>query len=271
MTMKTLQDHTLIYDKDCPLCVGYTSAFINTGMLDKEGRHPYSQTSSDQFGSLDMERAKDEIALVNRGTGTVTYGIDSLLKVLGNAFPPIERMGNWRPIHLLSQKIYSFISFNRKVIILNAANKGQKSCDPSYNFTYRLLFIILSVAISIIGFGNLLKIVGYETPTISMVAFFIGIMVLQLSFLTKKSLKTIVHYTGNMMTIFLIGSILALAYTSLHHLSGFVVRTHKTMVFIIILAMFVEHARRVNLLDLSPSLTISWLFYTTFFLPEHII
>jgi predicted DCC family thiol-disulfide oxidoreductase YuxK len=36
--MKTLENHTLFYDKDCPMCNIYTARFIKTKMLDANGR-----------------------------------------------------------------------------------------------------------------------------------------------------------------------------------------------------------------------------------------
>ena len=36
--MKTLENQTLLYDEDCPLCSVYTTGFIKNGMLDVNGR-----------------------------------------------------------------------------------------------------------------------------------------------------------------------------------------------------------------------------------------
>jgi predicted DCC family thiol-disulfide oxidoreductase YuxK len=41
--MKTLKDHTLLYDATCPMCRLYTRAFVSSGMLDQEGRAPYQE------------------------------------------------------------------------------------------------------------------------------------------------------------------------------------------------------------------------------------
>ncbi len=38
--MKTLRNHTLIYDKECPMCNLYSKGFIQSGMLDENGRKP---------------------------------------------------------------------------------------------------------------------------------------------------------------------------------------------------------------------------------------
>ncbi len=35
--MKTLHNHVIFYDADCPMCNLYTNAFVKTGMLDSNG------------------------------------------------------------------------------------------------------------------------------------------------------------------------------------------------------------------------------------------
>jgi predicted DCC family thiol-disulfide oxidoreductase YuxK len=45
--MKTLENHTLLYDEDCSLCKVYTTGFIKTGMLDQNGRQAYSTISNE--------------------------------------------------------------------------------------------------------------------------------------------------------------------------------------------------------------------------------
>ena len=123
--MKTLEQQTLLYDKDCPLCQVYTSGFIKTGMLDKNGRKPFSTISTEEQTYIDINRASNEIALVDTKNKTVIYGIDSLLKVLGYRFPIIEKIGHTKPVKFLLKKLYSFISYNRKVIIPSPENKSK--------------------------------------------------------------------------------------------------------------------------------------------------
>lgn len=104
--MKKLHHQTLLYDEDCPLCNAYTAGFIKAGMLDKAGRKPYSHINEgDAF--VDANRARNEIALVDYQNGTVTYGVDSLLKVIGHSFPLIEKAGRAKPVHWLLKKLYS--------------------------------------------------------------------------------------------------------------------------------------------------------------------
>ena len=109
--MKTLNNHTILYDEDCPLCNAYTSTFINTKMLDEEGRKPYCKISNHEREFVDIERAANEIALVDNEKNQVIYGIDSLLKIIGFSFPVIEKIGNFTPVNYLLRKLYSFISY----------------------------------------------------------------------------------------------------------------------------------------------------------------
>ncbi len=44
--MKTLKDHLILYDAECPMCKLYTGAIVKAGMLDISGRAPYQQLPS---------------------------------------------------------------------------------------------------------------------------------------------------------------------------------------------------------------------------------
>ncbi|MGO4771061.1 hypothetical protein ACEN2I_05320 [Flavobacterium sp. W22_SRS_FK3] len=115
--MKTLENQTLLYDEDCPLCSLYTTGFVKSGMLDENGRKSYCQLSAEEQRFVDLQRAPNEIALIDNTTKTVIYGIDSLIKVVGFSFPIIEKIAIIKPFHFILKKMYSFISYNRKVII----------------------------------------------------------------------------------------------------------------------------------------------------------
>ena len=93
--MKTLRNHTILFDAECPMCSVYTKAFVHTGMLDNQGRQPY-QERGNICANVDMQRAVNEIALVDNNTGQVTYGVRSIFKVLGHSLPllkPILKIG----------------------------------------------------------------------------------------------------------------------------------------------------------------------------------
>lgn len=262
--MNTLENHTLLYDTECPLCNFYTASFISAKMLDKKGRVPFNQLKSLKIKSIDAQRATNEIALVNTKTNQVIYGIDSLLKVIGSSFPLVEKIGNFKPIYFLLQKLYSFISYNRKVIIPAELKKKEVLvCEPDFNVKYRLLFIALSIGITFYSlryFSPLIK----NLPSLSLTGEFLlamGLIVFQSLFFVGKSVKTTINYLGNLMTVSLVGClglIQIIVLNAIITLPQFIV---LSSFFGIVGVMFFEHKRRLKLLELPSYLSYTWILY----------
>jgi len=268
--MKTLQDNIILYDEDCPLCQVYTSGFLKTKMLDKNGRKPFHKISKDEEKFIDINKASDEIALVDTKTKKVTYGIDSLLKVLGYSFPWIEKIGQLKPMHYGLKKLYSFISYNRKVIIPSVLKPRHKlQCIPSFNIKYRILYILFTVLITTIVLFNFSKSISF-LPQSSMgretiLAF--GQILFQSFFLINHSKKDRLNYIGNLMTVSLMGSIILLPSLIINNYINISETILMLWFSITVIIMFFEHFRRVNLLKLPKHLTFTWLVYRLIILP----
>ena len=136
-------DKILVYDDACPLCVAYTGAFVKTGLLTPEGRQPFSSATPELLHSINWQRSKNEIPLLDPVTKQVWYGIDALLEILGQKCHAIKTIGHLKPVNWLLKKLYSFISYNRKVIVAVKASPLQIDCTPSFNVFYRALFMLL--------------------------------------------------------------------------------------------------------------------------------
>jgi hypothetical protein len=262
--MKTLPNQTLLYDEDCPLCRVYTKGFITAGMLDENGKKPYCQLSNDEQTFVDIKRASNEIALVDTKNKTVIYGIDSLLKVIGHSFPWMEKIGTLQPIYFLLQKLYKFISFNRKVIIPSKINPEIKlQCIPDFNIKYRWVYIAFATIITTFTLFYFSEIIPTlpKTNISRELLLAVGQMLFQTLFLFKKDKKTILNYLGNLMTVSLMGSIILIPLLILN--------TIITIPELIVLGwfgitvglMFLEHARRIKILVLPFYLSITWVLY----------
>jgi hypothetical protein len=143
--MKTLNNHIILYDADCPMCGLYTKAFTKTGMLEAGGRTAYQTMPADICPLVDRQRAVNEIALVNTQTGEVNYGIASLFKVIGNSFILLKPLFGFKPFIWLMSKVYAFISYNRKVIIPGA--KDDFEIKPTFRLRYRLAYLLFTWAL----------------------------------------------------------------------------------------------------------------------------
>lgn len=262
--MKTLENQTLLYDEDCPLCSLYTTGFVKSGMLDENGRKSYCKLSDEEQGFIDLKRAPNEIALVDNKTKTVTYGIDSLIKVVGFSFPLIEKIATLKPIHFILKKMYSFVSYNRKVIIPGEIKEENKlQCTPDFNYKYRFLFIGFALTVTtfiLFGYSNLIVNFPKSTVTRELLLAF-GQIVFQGLFLFKFDKQTIMNYAGNLMTVSLMGSLIL---SPILILSQFMILPQMIILGwfgVTVFIMFLEHARRIKILKLPIWLSFTWILY----------
>jgi hypothetical protein len=261
--MKTLANQTLLYDDTCPLCSVYTTGFIKTGMLDANGRKPYAQLTNNEMLFVNVQRAATEIALIDNHNKTVTYGIDSLLIVIGNSFPIIEKIGTFTPIHYMIKKLYSFVSYNRKVIIPNKKSNALLQCTPNFRYSYRIAYIIFATLVTAVVLYNYSGLIttlpaGSFNRELLLAA---GQIVFQGMFFIKKDSKAALNYFGNLITVSLMGSLLLLPMLLLSHY----VALHQTIILgwfgLTAAIMFIEHYRRIKILELPHYLCLTWVLY----------
>lgn len=262
--MKTLENQTLLFDEDCPLCQVYTTGFIKAGMLDKKGKKPFANLTAEEQNFIDIKRASNEIALVDNKNKTVIYGIDSLLKVFGNSFPWMEKVGNITPIKYLLKKLYSFVSYNRKVIIPNKkASEKALQCVPSFNYKYRILYIVFAIlmtALTLFNYSELIVDLPKGNFSSELILAF-GQIIFQSIFLTKLDRQTILNYAGNLMTVSLFGSLILTPVLILNQFVNIPEMVILGWFGITVLIMFIEHLRRIKLLQLPSYLCYTWVIY----------
>jgi predicted DCC family thiol-disulfide oxidoreductase YuxK len=263
--MKTLQNHTLIYDNDCPLCSLYTGAFVKTGMLDQNGRVAFSEgIDSVACKSVDKNRSRNEIALVDKQNGEVIYGVDSLLKVIGNNWPKFNRFFKQQIPYAVASTAYSFISYNRKVIIPAAPAPDGHSCTPDFNLKYRLLFLLFTWIITSFILNAYAATLAPLLPVGSFYREFAicgGQILVQGAVITFLNRPKRMEYLGNMMTVSFAGGLLLWIARPL--ISSITTSPFAfTGWFIIVVSwMLLEHMRRVRLLQIHPIITVSWVLY----------
>ncbi|RYU90517.1 DUF393 domain-containing protein [Mucilaginibacter terrigena] len=260
--MKTLGNHTIFFDAECPMCKLYTKAFVQTGLLDKDGREAYQHLDTNTCPMVDRQRAVNEIALVNQETGEVTYGVKSLFKIIGNAMPVFKPLFNFVPFVWMMGKLYSFISYNRRVIIPSAGDGY--ALQPTFKLRYRIAYLVFAWAVTsyiltlyagllqgIMPVGNLYR----EGLICGGQIFFQGIIISLIA--SEKKWE----YLGNMMTISFGGGLLLLPMLLLAGITGQYPVLYAGYFMLVAGLMFLEHIRRSKLLNIGWVLTISWAIY----------
>ncbi len=261
--MKTLSQHTIIYDDECPLCDLYTSTFLKTGMLDEQGREKFTTIVRCNTTSVDWNRARNEIALLNRKDNSVVYGVDSLMTILGYQRPLLKSLFHNRVFHFLMQQFYFFISYNRKVIVPAAVFEARNSCTPDLKLSYRWAYIIFSWIVTSLVLVAYSKRLAPVIPATDYMREFIicgGQILFQGSILLLIRKEKWIHYVSNLMTVALAGALLlyiALLFTPVIQSPMF----YGIYFMIVVGLMFFEHARRVKILELPSWLSATWVVY----------
>lgn len=257
--MRTLKNHTLIYDNECPMCALYSKGFTKCGMLDAEGREAFTEISVRNKALIDFSRAKNEIALVDHENNKVIYGLDSLLLIIGSSFPLLERIARIQPLYWFFKKLYSFVSYNRKQIIPSEKDKTEQSCVPDFNLKYRFAYIAFVAMFSayILSLYSEKFGMGLHPNFFRELAVCLGQIVWQTLFLKWYLKDKIWDYLGNMMTVSLIGTLLLIPAMLTNLAPVFYLIYFGIVVFI----MFLEHLRRCRILKLNMLPTISWILF----------
>jgi predicted DCC family thiol-disulfide oxidoreductase YuxK len=259
--MKTLHDHVILYDKECPMCNLYTEAFVSTGMLDQNGKLAFNEANSmiNQYG-VDRAKACDEIALVNVKTGRVEYGIESLMHIFKNRFPLFEALFTSQSFTFLMSKLYAFISFNRKVIIPGKDLEMTGACRPAFNLNYRIAYLLFTGLITSLILANYSALLFPLIPATNFYREFLicgGQILFQGIIISIIDRSKTFEYLGNMMTISFAAGLL-LAIMMLFNFTSIIFAG----IFVIVVAlMFLEHIRRTKLLKLPWLMTFSWIVY----------
>jgi len=260
--MKTLANHIILYDEECPMGLAYTKAFTKLNMLPGNGREPYQNAPANICPLIDKQRAANEIALVDTETGEVTYGINSVFKILGNAMPIFKPLFNFVPFHWLMTKAYAFISYNRKVII--PAKVKANSIQPNFKIQYRIAYLICSwflTAYILTSYAQLLTDfvpLGNKFREYLICGGQIFFQALTIGFYKKEKLW---DYLGNMMTISFAGALLLVIPLALSKWIE-IPSIFYIMYFLTVAGlMLLEHLRRSKILKLSYLMSITWVIY----------
>jgi hypothetical protein len=259
--MESLKNHVLVYDSECPMCDLYTKGFIRAGMLDNDGRVAYGCAKVP--ASFSNDRARDEIALIDYENGTVTYGLDSLFKVLGHSFPFLQPVFRCAAVRYPLQILYHFISYNRKVIAPPNEFEKRGSCTPAYNTGYRVAYIVFAWLLTSLILTAFVPLLSPIVPASSFGREFLicgGQIVFQGIFIGFMSRGKLMHYLGNMMTVSLIGALLLVPMLLISRLFLIANPLFFLAWFVLVVTfMLLLHWKRVTMLGISWRATASWL------------
>jgi predicted DCC family thiol-disulfide oxidoreductase YuxK len=261
--MRTLKNHLILFDEECPMCRMYTNAFVSTGLLDKDGRAAYQELPAQSCPMVDRQRAANEIALVNQETGEVTYGIESLFKIFALIMPFFGPLFRFKPFIWLTSKVYAFIAYNRRVIAPPAKGEGFQF-QPTFKLHYRIAYLVFTWLVTSYILSSYTGLMKDLLPAgRAYREYFIcgGQILFQGLVIILVSKDKTWSYLGNMMTISFAGALLLLPAMLLS--VWFTISPVFYVIWFMAVAglMLLEHIRRCSLLKIGWVLTITWVLY----------
>lgn len=259
-----MKHHTIIYDDECPMCDLYTKGFVQSGMLDPNGRVPFSKMNDELSNIIDRKRSCNEIALVDLESHKVLYGIDSLFAVISNRFGLLKGLFGFKPFRWTMKKLYSFISYNRKVIVPGKVFEEQNSCVPSFSMKYRWAYIIISWLITAVVLTFYSRFLYPLIPASTMSREFLicgGQIIFQWAVVRLINKERVLHYLGNMMTVSFMGGLLLLPVMLLTAFGIESAYLYAAWFLMVAGVMLLEHMRRVKILGIHWSASVSWVLY----------
>lgn len=141
----------IIYDESCPMCRLYTK-----GLVAADGSGCLNRLSNNQLtdklllSRIDQQRARHEIPMIDLDGGETRYGVDTWTYALGQHNSLIDRVLSLKWLRRFLQKLYAFISYNRRIIITSAPSRWNLlDLEPDFRASYRLTFIL--VVFSLVG------------------------------------------------------------------------------------------------------------------------
>lgn len=261
--MKTLENRTLIYDSDCPMCNIYSKGFTKCGMLNKNSREAFSEMSDSTRKIIDFQRSKNEIALINTENNSVVYGLDSLLFIIGNSFPLLEKIAKIPPLYWFFKRLYKLVSYNRKQMVPSSKDETENACVPDFNVKYRITYIALVLLFSayILSLYNA-KMFPFFSQHFELKLFICTMQIIwQTVFLGWFLKGKFWDYLGNMMTVSLLGTFLLTPVLLVDFSENF----YFIYFGIVVLLMFLEHLRRCRILKIGLFPTLSWMAFRVIF------
>ncbi|WP_416439269.1 DCC1-like thiol-disulfide oxidoreductase family protein [Phnomibacter sp. MR] len=135
--------YQLLYDADCPLCVWYTGYFKKNGYLQPAEVVPMQQANLQLLPGLHRQKMTNEIPLVNIAQQSVRYGTDAIITIIAKKHPILAKIASWKAFQPFIKTLYSFISYNRKVITGTLPSCSHMTCAPAFHLRYRMAFVVL--------------------------------------------------------------------------------------------------------------------------------
>ena len=240
----------IIYDASCPMCRLYTKGMVSaddSGCLTRLGSNEL--TDKALLNRIDPQRAKHEIPLIDLDGGETLYGVDTWIYTIEQRSNRMAKLLSQNWLRIVLQKLYAFISYNRRIIVTSAPGRWQLlDLQPDFRLNYRVAFVLL--VMGMVGSLHYAIAGAFGWPVFALLGAQFGLVSAYL-WLTKRPdfLETQLDYCGHLGMSLLIGGLIIATSAALNWPAGVIVGSGLAIS---------QHFIRVYRLGLNPWLSASF-------------
>jgi hypothetical protein len=200
----------IVYDQSCPMCRLYTKGMVATSKEGCTARVGSNQlTDREVVSRIGPQRARHEIPMVDLDGGETIYGIDTWAYAFGHKSHHLTYLLSLSWLRSILQRLYAFISYNRRIIITSAPGRWQLlDLQPEFRLSYRIPFVLLLFGLVSVLFcvilGSAWPIIGLITTQLLFVSLFLTFTK------SANATETWLDYAGHLGMSLLIGGVVVL-------------------------------------------------------------
>lgn len=265
-----LNNHKLLLDNTCSICTIYGNCFVRHSFINEASISSFQHIEEKYAVHIDMAQAQRKIALYDIQSKSSLYGMDAILRIIQTKHSNIAKALRSPFIYWILNVLYSFISYNRKIIVRPSLSVEGRRCNPPFHKACRLAYLLITALLT----GLILKHyynpifigLGWSlNPWTEYLICFAQIIFQYFSF--KYFFKTSpLHYLGHMSTVSMMGGLLLLPMLLLSSLVELPIILLLGYFLIVVGIMLTEHIIRSTRLDLGWRMTLSWITFRTLIL-----
>ena len=261
-----MENKLIVYDGNCKVCVGLRDLMLVLGLVAQQECVAYHQLEPGLKEQVNPERFRNEMALLDTGGRETLYGAEGVSFIFADKLKLLKPLFRFKPFFLLFRLLYKTLAFNRYTIATPKAPAIACDCYPEAVTNYRIVYIAMAVAISVLLtalFGVSVQDALNAGPFAAAVqmllmagtGWVIQIVVAALLLERQQALE----YAGHLGTIMVAGLLVQVPAMSFYFISG--ILFYPLPVLSVLCSsglMLYLHYHRVQYLGLSQRWTVQW-------------
>jgi hypothetical protein len=151
----------LVYDGECPLCIGFSRLYVTLGFVAASRRVPLLELEPELIERLLALGFGNEMAVVEPDRITIRTGVDGILHLMrGTWARPVAAVLGLPGLRQLCQLVYDFVGANRRFLSLPRPRGPACACEPDEKPAYNLALVVIAGSLAFLAASSFAGVAG---------------------------------------------------------------------------------------------------------------